>query len=415
MKKIILTILITFITVNICNSQSPVIIAGTGTSGYSGNGGNAINAQLNYPRFLVFDNMGNLYFTEQNNHLVRKIDINGLISTIAGNGIAGYSGDGGFATSSQLNSPRGICIDINGNIYIGDYGNNAIRKITPNGIINTIAGNGVAGFFGDGNNAINSQLNGPRGIAIDSQGNIIFADGNNYRIRKIDTNNLISTIAGSGLNYTFGNDGPALLAGFVAPYGIAIYNNNIYISDTNGNCVRKINELGIISNIPFGNGAPSGLTFDSVGNLFVGELSGQIFKVDNLGNSTLVIGTGLSLTTGVTFDTNYNLFFSDTDNNQIKKISNSFLSINQNELVGNIKIYPNPTVDYINIVTKESLKVQNIKLYDVTGKLLENIKEDEINSLNSYNSLKKKINTPGIFLLRITSNEGIFHKRIIRN
>ena len=117
MKKIILTLLIAFATSPICNSQQ--IIAGIGTPGYSGNGSTAIGAQLDRPRHLAFDNIGNLYFVEQGNHIVRKIDVNGIISTIAGNGTNGYSGDGGLAVTAQFNSPRGICIDSNGNIWFG--------------------------------------------------------------------------------------------------------------------------------------------------------------------------------------------------------------------------------------------------------------------------------------------------------
>jgi sugar lactone lactonase YvrE len=411
MKKIILTLLIALATSTICNSQQ--IIAGIGTPGYSGNSSFAINAQLDKPRHLTFDNIGNLYFVEQGSHILRKIDLNGIISTVAGNGTLGYSGDGGLAVNAQLNSPRGICIDINGNIYIGDTGNNVIRKINTSGVINTIVGTGLAGFFGDGGLAINAQLNSPRGITLDSQGCLYISDANNFRVRKIALDNTISTFAGNGTNNTFINDVQATMSGFALPYDVKVYNNEVYVADINDAKIRKINPSGIISNfasIP----NPSGLAFDNVGNLYATSLGNTLYKIDNLQNITTILDTGLSLPSGVAFDSNYNLFLSDTFNYQIKKISSTSLNINENELYQEVRIYPNPTQGELNIDTNDLLIIQNINLYDSNGRLVKSIGEKEINLLNNTKSIKTQINLSGIYILKIMSEQGIIIKKVIK-
>lgn len=411
MRKIILTLLITLVTSTICNSQQ--IVAGIGTQGYSGNGGYAINAELDRPRHLTFDNIGNLYFVEQGNHVLRKIDINGIISTIAGNGTSGYSGDGGLAVNAKLNSPRGICIDSNGNIYIGDTGNNVIRKINTSGVINTIAGTGFPGFLGDGGLAVNAQLNSPRGIALDNQGYLYISDANNFRIRKIALDNTISTFAGNGTNNTFISDVQATMSGFELPYDVKIYNNEVYVADINDDKIRKINTSGIISafaSIP----NPSGLAFDNSGNLFVTSLGDTLYKIDNLQNITTILDTGLSFPSGVVFDDNYNLFISDTFNYQIKKINSSFLNINENDSFPEVRIYPNPTQGELNIETNDLLIIQNIMLYDSNGRLIKSIDKKEINLINNIKSLNVQINLSGIFILKIISNQGIIIKKVVK-
>lgn len=411
MKKIILTLLITLVKCTICYSQQ--IIAGIGTQGYSGNGSYAINAELDRPRHLTFDNIGNLYFVEQGNHILRKIDLNGMISTIAGNGTPGFTGDGGLAVNAQLNSPRGICIDSNGNIYISDTGNNVIRKVNTSGIIETIAGTGLAGFFGDGGLAINAHLNSPRGITLDNLGCLYICDANNSRIRKIALDNTISTFAGNGSNNTFINDVQATMSGFALPYDVKIYNNNVYVADINDDKIRKINPSGIITNfasIP----NPSGLAFDNAGNLFASSLGNTLYKIDNFQNLTTILNTGLSVPSGVAFDGNYNLFLSDTYNNQIKKISSASLNINENKLYQKIKIYPNPTQGELNIETENLMIIQNVNLYDSKGRLIKSLDKKEINILNSIKSFNIEINLSGIYLLKIMSEQGVIIKKVIK-
>ena len=160
-------------------------VAGTGTAGYNGDGGSAISAELNLPQGIAVDSFGNLYIADTSNHRIRKVTPGGIITTVVGTGTVGYSGDGGIATLAQLKAPTNIAIDYDGNMYITDLGNDSIRKVNICGIISTIAGNGSFGFSGDGGPAINAKLNDPYGITFDYSGNLYFSDLTNNRIRKL--------------------------------------------------------------------------------------------------------------------------------------------------------------------------------------------------------------------------------------
>ena len=265
MKRIILTLLISIITITFSNSQTVEIFAGTGTAGYSGDGTVAINSELNFPRHLEFDSVGNLYFADENNNVIRMINTNGIITTVIGNGSAGYSGDGGLATSAQINNPRGICIDNAGNIYISDE-NDVIRRVDVTGIITTVAGNGSGGFSGDGGLATSAQLKNPKGITVDNQGNLFIADISNDRIRKVDTNNIISTFAGyDGFTQT---GGLATLTNIEPPYDVCIHNNELYFIEFSGN-IRKVDNQGIITTLAnsFDFGIGTSLAFDDNDNI----------------------------------------------------------------------------------------------------------------------------------------------------
>jgi RHS repeat-associated protein len=160
-------------------------VAGTGKWGYSGDGGPATQAKLNFPYDIKVDPLGNLYIADFDNHRIRKVDTNGIITTIAGTGTPGYSGDGGPAIQAQLDSPMGIALDYSGNLYIGELNNHRIRKVDTNGIITTIAGNGNPGYSGDGGPPNRAMINDPYGVAVDAAGNLYIADYMNYRIRKV--------------------------------------------------------------------------------------------------------------------------------------------------------------------------------------------------------------------------------------
>lgn len=204
------------------------IISTIAGNGFSGDGGLAINAQINDPAGIAVDANGNIYFVDQ--YRIRKINNTGIIQTIAGTGVSGFSGDGGPAVSAQFASSSGIAVDAFNNVYFTDDGiNNRIRKINSSGIISTICGTGVAGFSGDGGNSVAAKINTPVGIAIDGSGNIYFNDVLNSRIRKINSLGIINTICGTGTDGFSGDGGPAVIAQVDTPYEIVvdIYGNLI--------------------------------------------------------------------------------------------------------------------------------------------------------------------------------------------
>ncbi|MGN6566942.1 MAG: T9SS type A sorting domain-containing protein [Flavipsychrobacter sp.] len=227
-----------------------VTIAGDSTSGYSGDGGLATKAKILYPAGITVDKHGNVYFSDFGNDVIRKIDAStGIITTIAGNGSSGYTGDGGPATSAKLLAPSGVAVDAAGNLYIADEGNNRIRKVTAStGIITTVAGKGSAGYSGDGSLAINAEFNGPQDIFIDAANNLYITDVYNSVVRRIDaTTYKISTIAGNGSSGYSGDGGKATSAEMHSPMGLCVANTgDIYIADQANNVVRKVSGvLGI--------------------------------------------------------------------------------------------------------------------------------------------------------------------------
>lgn len=247
-------------------------VAGSGpvglyNGGFSGDGGAATSAQLNTPCYVAADHAGNLYISDAANHRIRKINTNGIISTVAGNGVEGFSGDGGPATDAELRYPGGLSVDSNGNLFIADHSNNRIRKVDINGIITTVAGSGGVGiegggFSGDGGIASSAQLHEPMSVTVDSVGNLYIADSWNHRIRKVDTAGIISTVAGSGDGSSdggfggfSGDDGPAVVAQLKCPYDVSVDGaGNVYIADTGNYRIRKVDTAGIISTIA-GNGS----------------------------------------------------------------------------------------------------------------------------------------------------------------
>ena len=218
--------------------------AGT-SAGFSGDGGAAINARLKNPIGLALDSSGNLYFSDHDNQRVRKITPAGVISTVAGTGVAGYSGDGGQATSAQLNAPHGLAVDTAGNLYIADTTNYRIRKVTTAGIITTVAGNGTIPFGSDigDNNLATSAGVVPWDVEVDEAGNLYISDWLYSRIRKVTANNgVITTVAGTGVAGFSGDGGPATSAALNSPTGLALDSQgNIYVADTGNHRIRKIN------------------------------------------------------------------------------------------------------------------------------------------------------------------------------
>lgn len=323
---------------------------------FSGDGGPAIKATLNEPDGVCIDAAGNLYIADLYNERIRKVTAQGIISTIAGNGQAGYSGDGGPAVAAELDLPGGLAVDAAGNVYFADYDNSCIRKVSTSGIISTYAGNGQQGFKGDGGPANSAELNRPTGVAVDNAGNLYIADYQNDRIRKVNTNGIISTVAGGG-NSNPVNGSPADSVILYAPDGVAVdASDNIYIASLVGSRIFKVNTNGIISTIA-GSGSyskggysgdggpavnaqlnsPTDVILDGSGNIYIADANNYVIrKIDVNGIITTYAGNGsasvtfvqgaIALDVGIGYlpsiaiDSKGNLYFTDLYFNRVQVI-----------------------------------------------------------------------------------------------
>jgi uncharacterized protein (TIGR03437 family) len=339
------------------------IVAGNGFFGFAGDNGPATSSQLNDPLGVAVDAAGNVYIADSYNARIREVS-EGVIATVAGNGSPyGFSGDGDPATSAQLNSPAGVAVDSVGDVYIADTANNRIRKVS-NGVITTVAGNGIAGFSGDNGPATSAELNLPSGIAVDSAGNLYIYDTYNSRIRKV-SNGVIATVAGGGTG-GLGANGPAtsaqlgLNSGYcpiVCTGGIAVDSaDDLYIADTGNNRIRRVS-MGVISTIAgLGGGffsgdngpatnaglnEPTGIAVDSAGNLYIADSGNNRVRKVLGGVITTVAGNGnygfsgdggsatsaqLSLPEGVAVDSTGDFYIVDSHNVRIRKVSNGLIT-----------------------------------------------------------------------------------------
>ncbi len=329
------------------------VVAGNGTTGFSGDNGLATSAQLLEPAGVAVDSIGNLYIADAGNNRVRKVT-NGVITTVAGNGTAGYSGDNGPATSARLNNPVGLAVDAAGNVYIVDLNNVRVRKLS-NGVITTAAGNGYNGFSGDGGSATNASLNITAGIAVDSSANIYIADGGNDRVRKV-SNGVITTVAGNGTEGYSGDNGPATSAELGYPVAVAVDTaGNLYVTDFSNQRIRIVSN-GVIATAA-GNGDagysgdggpaasaslnfPMGIAAGPAGSVYVADVdNNRIRKVAN-GVIITVAGTGTDgysgdggpatsaqlIPVGIASDSVGNLYIADTDNNCIRKVAKGVIT-----------------------------------------------------------------------------------------
>jgi len=229
-------------------------VAGNGTAGFSGDGEAATAAALgNNPWSVAADTAGNLYVVDTGNHRIRKVDMNGVITTVAGNGIAGFGGDGGPATAANLDGPFGAAVDGAGNLYIADTNNNRIRKVDTKGVISTIAGSDTFGFDGDGGPATSAVLYAPESVALDAVGNLYIADWGNNRVRLVSAEGVIRTVAGDGGSWYNGDGGPATEAHLSVRCVAVDSKGTLYIADEQNSRVRKVDSDGIISTVA-GNG-----------------------------------------------------------------------------------------------------------------------------------------------------------------
>ena len=273
------------------------IVAGNGRQGFSGDEDRANLVRLSQPEGLTGDSRGNLFVADSYNHRIRRISPEGIITTIAGTGQPGYSGDSGNAVEAKLNAPMDLCMDLRGDFYIADWGNHRIRRISREGIITTIAGTGEPGFSGDGGPAIKARLKKPYGIAIDRIGNIYVADSGNHRVRKVSTNGIINTIAGTGIAGFSGDDGIASQAQLDSPQAVFVSpSNEIFINDEHNHRIRKILPSAIIQTV-VGNGRPG-------------------FS----GDGGLATNASINDPEHLWVDASSNIFFTDGDNNRVGKV-----------------------------------------------------------------------------------------------
>jgi len=392
--------------------------AGNGTGSYSGDGGPATAATLSSPYGVAVDASGNIYIADYNNNRIRKVNTSGIISTFAGNGTAGYSGDGGAATAATISSPFDVAVDASGNVYFSDTGNDVIRKVNTSGIISTIAGNGTTGFSGDGGLATAAELNFPRGVAVDASGNVYIADASNNRIRKVNTSGIISTIAGNGGGGFSGDGGLATAAALNGPAGVAVdASGHIYISDANNYRVR---ELKSTTALPIELLYFKALLIDENQVLCkwatATEINNDYFtvektqdgvnyqfvaKVKGAGNSTTTLNYSIIDPAPYSGTSYYRLKQTDFDGNYVY----SNLEPVNVPTIALITIYPNPSSGYVqfSIGSNEDGMVQ-IQVIDVLGRILLN-KQQMIAKGITQNRLDVSTFASGTYLLKITNGK----------
>lgn len=437
LKKITLIILPFLMITVALNAQIINTVIGNGNNGFAGDGGLATAATLNQPVAICIDVNGNIYFSDYSNQRIRKVTTSGIITTVAGNGNAGYSGDGGPATAASINKPIGITVDAAGNLFIADSYNDRIRKVNTSGIITTVAGIGSPGFTGDGGAATAAKLYEPTGVCVDDMGNIFIADNNNNRIRKVNTSGIISTVAGNGTAGFAGDGGSATSAQLHYPFEVfAGANNSLFIADYSNNRIRKIDASGIITTVA-GNGTggfagdgalatnaeiylPQGVTTDAAGNIYIADFfNHRIRKVDNAGIIHTLAGTNtggyngdgilattaqLYYPTGVRTDAAGNVYIADSFNDRIRKIA-TVTGIAEATNNTAMAVFPNPANEQF-IITNEAFLNQkfDIELYDVFGHLLFK-KAENIATV----TVDTKDFTAGFYELKVLSANGVAH------
>jgi uncharacterized protein (TIGR03437 family) len=388
------------------NSKGTIsTVAGNGTLGFAGDGSAATGANLNQPSGVALDSQGNIYIADTLNARIRKVSSSGTITTVAGNGLASYSGDGGSATGAQLNGPlgiasdnsgnlfvadsqngvvrtvkngaiasvgggtlaipRGVATDAAGNAYVADAQDNRVRRIGTDGTVTTYAGNGTNGFTGDGGPAVNAELSAPAAVALDAAGNLYIADLGNLRIRKVSADGNISTVAGNGAEGYSGDGGAALNASLNTPLGVAVDpSGNLYIADSASHVIRKVTLDGNINTIA-GTGAPgftgdggpaasaqitspSGIAADPFGNIFFVDGTTHIREINAAGAINTIAGNGslgysgdggmanlaeLNSPAAVGADATGNLYVADTANNAIRVLQPAGTGVKVNAIV----------------------------------------------------------------------------------
>ena len=449
MKKLIVILLV--LLPLLMRAQNISTFAGNGTTVYSGNGVPATSAGIPDPVGGTFDKYGNYYFADGlSSHKIRKIDTNNIITTVVGSGIGGFGGDNGPATVANLNFPQSVKLDSAGNIYVGDADNNRVRKVdVATGIITTIAGNGIATYAGDGLPATMASLANVLDICLDKFGNLYIADADNDAIRKVDLSGIITTVAGNGTPGYSGDNGPATSAQLWGPSGVVVDNaGNIYIADWTNNAVRKVDVSGRIttiagtgSSVYIGDGIPATAAHVSPIKLALsngGEVSNELYMADDYHRRILRIGSNdtiysvagngisgflgdggpataseLNYPSGVSFDPCGIMYIPDVNNRRIRKVTfdtscslvHTPLSLNINTTKNfPVLIYPNPTYNQLqidNITTPTNYNLHNIVGATIQHGILK----------AGSNSISLSALATGMYLLELIDDEG---NRVVR-
>ena len=424
-------LLLFIICTYLVQGQTITTIAGTGSSGFSGDGGIATSARLNLPFNITFDKSDNIYIADTYNNSIRKIDSEtGIISTIIGTADK--------KLISELKTPTGLTFDNYQNLYIADLANLRIRKVnletgsrmtlvgqrseteSPNinaslggpfnvvfdkignlyisingdskvskvdfstGKISNVAGTGVAGFSGDGILAKESQLSNPTGLALDGKGNLFISDSGNERIRKVDlSTGIISTVAGTGVTGYSGDGFEATKTQLSNPLGLAVdKQGDLYVVDRGNNRVRKINmSTGLLTTI-----AGTG-------------------EEGYSGDGDLARNAKLSNPTGLAFNSQGELFIVDRGNNRIRKISGLTSNTEELELESSLLVYPNPSTDKITIELKNNIELKSATLFDIRGK---QVKVQMTDKTLNVSRLPR-----GIYVLRLETSKGTFEQKVV--
>ena len=418
------------------HAQIITTVAGFDSVGYNGDNIPAINAQLYDPHGVAFDDNGNFYIADTYNNRIRKVNVTGIITTIAGNDNVGYNGDGIPATAAELYSPVGIICDHYGNIYFADAYNNRVRKIDTAGIITTVAGNGDTTYNGDNIPADSASVYNPHAVALDAHGNLYITDWGNYRVRKVNIAGIITTIAGTGVAGYTGDNGLATAADVDAPFGIiADDTGNVYFADAYKNVVRKIATSGIITTFA-GNGTsswsigdngpadsasldnPAGLAIDGDNNVYIADAYHSRVRKVTVETSiiTTVAGSGigggfsgdngpataarLNAPFGIVADAAGDLYIADALDSRIRRVGWPLDITQLPAHSDNTIIYPNPVITVLNIQSVSP--VGEITIANILGQIV-------CSQLSASNKQSVKIDVSelpsGLYCVKIDGDE----------
>jgi len=434
-------------------AQIITTFAGGHSSGYGGDGGQATAAKLNQAAAVALDAAGNLYISDYANNVIRKVNTEGIISTIAGTGVPGYSGNGGQATDARLYHTAGVAVDNSGNVYIADSWNNVVRVVNASGIISAFAGNDTAGYSGDGGQATAAELDDPNNLTVDGAGNVYIADAHNNVIRKVSTTGIITTFAGNGYNagtthggYS-GDNGPATAAELYYPEGVKFdRSGNLYIAELRNSVIRKVNTTGIITTFAGNNTSgysgdgyqatnaqlkgPYDVSADNAGNVFIADASNNVIRMVNTsgiistyaginaapgytGDGSPAVDAGLSVPTGCVVDHSGNLYIADDENNAVRLVTSASAGVHSllNAIIESLTAYPNPNNGTFTVSLHSPIDEKvSVTITNMLGQKVDECAE----FTNKPVSIEVEA-PPGMYFINATTDHGVWFEKIIIN